>query len=432
MLSFSLTKRLPTGSSCISNRLRIGRIARYITQVTQEMIFFNQKRELFKFKNAFSAISELHIILGPPSTRKTALVHEVTSKGDFNPLYINYHEGQFDIPERIYDSISSQFEPFFKKYTDLFKKLFKKGEVSYMMNDIQLKVKLFGMDPFREKGITPNDISKLLDNIGNAFPSWTHWNGYNIPPPILVIDEANKFSQLGCSESGEILLKSILDWMVVNKKEKRCFNIVLTSFGSFFFNWIVNLVHILHATPYVVGDLNKEEAEEYFETQVLPQYEYKELQGKFDHICKITGTHMLIIDKYVKEYKNYDGKFKDSKFSVYGSEYNKLKCGFYSKRLRHSDKPNPALWKDYDLIKTMEAIVKAENQKYILEDDLIKEIGSEKVDSLVDYNFLHHRPTTQFANDITDPPDKVILIAMNQPSVRAMEHLLSKLSPSKK
>ncbi|CAI2191036.1 9352_t:CDS:1, partial [Funneliformis geosporum] len=112
------------------------------------MDFYNRKRELVKFKNAFNAKPELHIILGPPSTGKTALIHEVTSKGDFNPIFINCREGQFDTPKRIYDSISSQFEPFFKKYTDLFKKLIERGEVSYFMNDIQLKVKPFGGDPF--------------------------------------------------------------------------------------------------------------------------------------------------------------------------------------------------------------------------------------------------------------------------------------------
>src|SRR3954465_11973418 len=121
MLIFGLTKRLPTGGNCISNTLRTGRVARYVTQAT-EKTFFNRKRELVKFKNAFSAVPELHVVLGPPSSGKTALVREVTSKGDFNPLYINCREGQFDTPERIYDSISSQFEPFFKKYTDLFKK----------------------------------------------------------------------------------------------------------------------------------------------------------------------------------------------------------------------------------------------------------------------------------------------------------------------
>ena len=57
---------------------------------------------------------------------------------------------------------------------------------------------------------------------------------------ILVIDEANMFSQLGHSEEGKILLKSILNWMVVNTKEMGRFHVVLTSSDSFFFNWIVN------------------------------------------------------------------------------------------------------------------------------------------------------------------------------------------------
>ncbi|CAG8454621.1 9254_t:CDS:2, partial [Paraglomus occultum] len=268
------------------------------------------------------------------------------------------------------------------------------------------------MDPFSKKGITPNDVCELLDNVSNALPSWTHWNGYNIPPPILVIDEANKFSQLEQFGRGG---------------------------NSSQINSGLDVLYIPHATPYVVGDLSKEEAEEYFEVQVLPRYECKELKGKFDHVRKMTGTRMLIIDRYVGEYKNYGGKFKDSTFSVYISKYDKLKRGLYTytERLRHSDKPNPALWKDYDLIKTMEAIVKAENQGYILEDDLIKEIGSGKVDSLVDYNFLHCRPTTLFANDITDPPDEAspeptLSVTMyNLQDTESVEHRKGNGRPSK-
>ncbi|PKY58617.1 hypothetical protein RhiirA4_513025 [Rhizophagus irregularis] len=74
----------------------------------------------------------------------------------------------------------------------------------------------------------------------------------------------------------------------------------------------------------------------------------------------------------------------------------------------------------------MEALVKAENQGYILEDDLINVIGSNQVDSLVDYNFLYRRQNSRFAYDIIKPSDKIILTAMNQPSLRAMERLLYK------
>ncbi|GBC46614.1 uncharacterized protein OCT59_017689 [Rhizophagus irregularis] len=97
LLLSSLRHTLP---SCTSNTLRTGRVVRYITQVTREKIFFNRKRELAKFKNAFSADPELHVVLGPPSTGKTALIHEITSKGDFNPLCINCREGQFDTPKK--------------------------------------------------------------------------------------------------------------------------------------------------------------------------------------------------------------------------------------------------------------------------------------------------------------------------------------------
>ncbi|PKY48139.1 hypothetical protein RhiirA4_463633 [Rhizophagus irregularis] len=65
------------------------------------------------------------------------------------------------------------------------------------------------------------------------------------------------FSQLKGTEEGEVLLKSILNWMVANTKEKGRFHIVLTSSDSFFFNWIVD-------------NLSKKEVEEYFEKHVLP------------------------------------------------------------------------------------------------------------------------------------------------------------------
>ncbi|CAJ0823670.1 12250_t:CDS:1, partial [Entrophospora sp. SA101] len=63
MFVFSLTKffkRLSTGGSCISNTLSNGRVAHYTTQVNCEKGFFDQKRELVKFKNVFNANSQLH------------------------------------------------------------------------------------------------------------------------------------------------------------------------------------------------------------------------------------------------------------------------------------------------------------------------------------------------------------------------------------
>ncbi|GBC20266.2 hypothetical protein RIR_jg39201.t1 [Rhizophagus irregularis DAOM 181602=DAOM 197198] len=51
-----------------------------------------------------------------------------------------------------------------------------------------------------------------------------------------------------------------------------------------------------------------------------------------------------------------------SKFSVYISEYMKLKCSLHLKRLKYSDRPDRSLWTDSDLlIKTIKALIKTES-----------------------------------------------------------------------
>nr|CAG8561232.1 9232_t:CDS:2 [Entrophospora candida] len=251
MFVFSLTKsfkRLPTGGSCISNTPSNGYVARYTTQKS----FFNRKQELVKFKNAFSAPDpKLHVVLGPPSSGKTALIHE--------------------------------------RHMKFLTKMLQQGETSAVTDDLQLKFKPFGEGPFNEKEPTCD------------FKKGKSSSQFN--------------SELACGEyeTGEPL---------------PCY-------------------------------LSKEDAEEYFEMSVLHKYECKELRGKFDHIRRITGTRMLIIDiidMYVAEYKIYEGKLK---------EYGKLIRGLYPESLKSPVKPHLPLWEKSHLITTMEAIVKAEDQGLI-------------------------------------------------------------------
>ena len=97
----------------------------------------------------------------------------------------------------------------------------------------ELNVKLFDK---KKTEITSSDVSELLTEIAHALPKWTIWHGYYAPPPILIIDEANLFSQLGdSSQEGAALLKSFLNWLVLNTKQENHFHAVLTSSDSFFF-----------------------------------------------------------------------------------------------------------------------------------------------------------------------------------------------------
>ncbi|CAB4492483.1 hypothetical protein RhiirA1_539980 [Rhizophagus irregularis] len=325
MFVSSLTKSfkcLSTGGNCISNMLSNGYIARYNTKAN---VFFNRTRELRYFRNAFTnGQPRLHVILGPPSTGKTALIREITTKNEnFSPLFINCRNGQFDSPENVYNSLSIQFKTLADKQMKYLEKL---------PNELEIRDKILDFVNFvAEKGkekITSDRVSELLSKIVGTLPDWNFWNGYRIPQPILVNDEANLFSQLGnSSKEGASLLKSFLNWLVLNTKEERRFHAILTSSDSFFINWIESQLQIPHVTPYVVGNLSIGEAEDYFEKHVLPQHGCEELKGKFDHVRRITGTRMLIINMYVSEYKNNGGKLEYDEFSVFRQEDDKLRTG---------------------------------------------------------------------------------------------------------
>ncbi|RIA84276.1 hypothetical protein C1645_832497 [Glomus cerebriforme] len=402
-------KHLFTSSNYISNTNSW--IAHYNTNVKET--FFNRKQELIKFTNVFSAVPELHVVLGPSDSGKTTLIYEITSKGNFNPLFIDCCITKpFKSPTTIYNSIFMQFKLFFEEQRTLLKNILSETE-------IKTKIPYFLDLKFKKKeNITFNDVSELLNNITCALPNWTFWNNYNIPPPIFIINKVDFLRQLGDNSNEEtILFKLFLNWLVINTKQKKHFHAILTCSDSFFLNRIINQLNIPHVTPYIVGDLSKKEAEEYFEEYVLSKYECKELRNKFDHIRKITGTRMFIIERYVEEYMNSKGNFKDNRFSILRSEDDGVLYGLAS--IGTLNKFSNPLWNKNDFIKVMKALVKSEDQGSILERDLIKEIGYKKVNSLVDFNFLYRRPTNNFAYDI-DPPDEVVLTARNQPSLYAM------------
>jgi hypothetical protein len=135
--------------------------------------------------------------------------------------------------------------------------------------------------------------------------------------------------------------------------------------------------------------------------------------------------HVFLLTNIITNYFTYT----DSEFSVVELENIRLRFGLNPNTIHFPDKLDKPLWNKDDFIKVMKAVVEAEDQGFILEDDLIRMIGYEKVHSLIKYNFLYPRLTDRFYNDIINPPPgEVILTAMNQPSLRAMErYLLNKV-----
>lgn len=133
-------------------------------------------------------------------------------------------------------------------------------------------------------------------------------------------------------------------------------------------------------------------------------------------------------------FNNQDIKTSDMLFTgldyIYNPEYIRMRWGLDPKYCESRAKYNnfPIYWEKSHFITAMKALVEAEDQGFILEDDLIKEIGYKAVRSLVDYRYLYRRPNFGLNSDLTNPPaeSKVMLTPMSQLTLNAAKKLLKK------
>ncbi|RHZ81082.1 hypothetical protein Glove_123g45 [Diversispora epigaea] len=404
---------VPSSLRCLpawANRVSRIPLTRGNSYLSRNNTFFNRKRELTEFTEALSSPRpRIHVLLGPPNSGKTTLVQQVVDKLPFKPLFFDCRGGIFSTPTNMYYAIINQFYPYFKQLS---------------VSSPSLKVDTRNI--FKRKSeINAQDVIGLLRRISDPLLKWAQIE--KEPAPILIIDEANMLKLLG--DSSELALTSLLTWLVKNSIQDQRFHVVLTTSDPLFLNWIQNILNISHLTPYVVGDLSKEDAEEYFDTYLLPQFDSEissELKGKFDEVSKVTGTRMYVIEKFVEEYKYHKGEIE--KFSMFEQEFNRLKFGLeYEKPKKIHKFEEKPLWDGDDLRDTLKEIVE-KNNEFIYTNDLVLQIGEVKVNSLLEHNFLHLRPTQRFTYDIDNlDVSKVgsILTPTNRPLAYAMEYILN-------
>ncbi|CAG8591163.1 12928_t:CDS:2 [Rhizophagus irregularis] len=345
---------------------------------------FNRKQEFDLLTTKFSSNTpEIHVILGPSDSGKTTLVRQVVQNGNFNPLFIDLRNSSGILLLR---DIRSEFQNFFESIF------------------IKPKTKLE----------TVNKLDyKLLKKISSSLPNLSYWKNHNIPPPILVIDEANKLF-----EEYKTLFKAFLSWLKLIIQNNQ-FHVVLTSSEPFFLDWMEYSLHTMRLTPHVVGDLSIEEAKQF-------------VNHELENNVFVVMVRIKFFSAMKYGFNNQDIKTSDMLFTgldyIYNPEYIRMRWGLDPKYCESRAKYNnfPIYWEKSHFITAMKALVEAEDQGFILEDDLIKEIGYKAVRSLVDYRYLYRRPNFGLNSDLTNPPaeSKVMLTPMNQPSLNAAKDLL--------
>ena len=261
---------------------------------------FNRTREIAEITKVFLSKPQLSIITGPVNSGKTRFMNEVLSKLPSvtscpTPiLHINLRQGT-------YTSVRALEESFAAKVPSWMDKISKAAKtVTLSAGPVEIKVE---KATEKEKGVEEGALkrfNKLLESVAGSMPERTHLKG--IQMPMFVIDEANRLKTLQRDPNGQAALESLFEWFVSHTKENRHFHVVLLSSDSFFNKWVERYVGPSRYELYVLGHLDKTDAETYWNSVVLKNKHEGIVLPTFEDVYKVCGGSIFLLDSFFREF----------------------------------------------------------------------------------------------------------------------------------
>ena len=264
-------------------------------------------------------------------------------------------------------------------------------------------------------------------------PPHSWWTGAQ--SPILFIDEASRMRTLLKDKHGHDALANMFEWFVRNTKQHHRFHVVLGSSDSFFHLWVQKYIGASRFTSYVIGDLSKDEAERFWNEKIISQFKQFPSDLPLPHFTDayaVCGGNMFLLEKYFEQYlQKADGIFENREFFLLGAERSKLINALFGNKDHAIFSHNQPNWTREQLVTVMKKLVNSK-EGFLAYEDLCKEIGLSVVDSLIDSNLLHLRPSPNFAYDLPKHhASKSILTAETPSSLVAMKEVLSDIENGK-
>ena len=187
--------------------------------------FFNRDKEVKQIISTLSAENpKLTVMLGPPSSGKTALMRHIIEQKDngaplFHPLRIDLRAVDIAAQDSLFSAVLRQVSG---PEWNLFKKL--KSFKLQAPGDVALTAKFHDHKQ--------SNLIDLLDAGKAEFRPHNIWHGER--PVVLVVDEANELKNLKNKDDLNTFLRFAVE---VSKQESKC-HVVFTSSDSFFEYWL--------------------------------------------------------------------------------------------------------------------------------------------------------------------------------------------------
>ena len=378
---------------------------------------FNRQREIRCLSEVLKNKPEFSIITGPVDSGKTRLVEYLLhnkTKRNVPICPINLRKGNYYRVQSLVDSLSLDMGSWLYRIK---KALSESGkEVSASAAELaSVSLKL-------QRKVTPSDsLNYLLKEVANGLPARTLLRGKQ--QPVLFIDEANRLrTLLRDVDHGQSALESLFEWLILHTKEKQQFHVVMATSDSFFNVWVEKFIGSSRYTTYVIGYLEKSCAREYWETKVLKDYILPDgiPPPNFDDVYAVCGGSIHLMNKFMGEYCFGESEISEdpANFHMVLQEKRRLTRALTPSQM--FPEIDPPKWSESDLIKVMKMLTKEE---IIMYNTLCKELGSAVINSMIQYNLIHLRPTARLSFDVPKHRDPIIT-AKSPAALVAMKSLL--------
>ena len=343
------------------------------------------------FKNALQNKPIFSVITGAVNSGKSTLLTELTHslrRQHIPVLNINLRSVSFNSVDSTLEDKGNTWFKQFKKAAQYFK-LNAKGY------GFQLSIGVAGQE------IPPIvKLNKLLHLFEAKLPPHTFWHGAKAP--LFIIDEANELRALSKDPNGNEALHNLFKCLVVNTKVRSRFHILFSSSDSFFHLWVSKYIGSTQYETYVIGDLAQQEALNFW-NYLLERLSWDGPLPEFETIYNLCKGNMFLIQRallyWISECQA-QFVFQWNMFPYVVQETAKLTRAYYrlsDLTLYETTKSCP-LWTKENLVNIMSKLVSSEG--YMMYDDLCEQIGAPVVDSFIEHNILHLRPTRRCTHDL--------------------------------
>ena len=372
---------------------------------------FNREREVDFLLNLLrNKTPQLSLITGPTNSGKSMLmrhVMEVLSQDSREPTIL-----PLNMRELPFTNVETFIMAFKRKLCKWYQRILTRFSIQ--------------SDYFRaEWEKSPPDLADLLEAMAKELPEWTWLHGFNIPVPILYIDEANLLRDLVINDpGGQKVLKSIFMWLVSMTKEQEKFHVILCSSDSFMHNWLANFVGNDRFNTYSIGHLGQVEARQFWDERIVTSAYKSNLQ--FEDVYEIAGGNMFLMKRLYLDYV-FGGIYPRDTFFLQQAKSHLVKAlSPHNPYIMDPLKAKP-IWEEEQVVTIMRKLTSTEDG-YLYYAEMRKEVGQVGLDSMIEYNIIHLRPYFALScSDINPLPDRpeAIITAESQVGLLAMKQVLT-------